>query len=99
MIQPPDTETIPLSDFTRDATAAIRRLKESGQPEVLTIDGEPTVVVPDASSYQRLLDRLDRLETIEAIRQALDEVARGEDVPAEEVFAELRAEFGLPDEE
>jgi hypothetical protein len=29
----------------------------------------------------------------------LDEVARGEDVPAEEVFAELRAEFGLPDEE
>ena len=97
MIEAP--ETTPLSDFTRDAAAAIRRLKETGQPEVLTVDGEPAVVVQDASSYQHLLDRLDRLETIEAIRQALDEVARGEDVPAEEVFAELRAEFGLPDEE
>ncbi len=98
MIESPETTT-PLPEFTRDAAAAIRRLRDTGQPEVLTVDGEPAVVVQDAKSYQQLLDRLDRLETIEAIRQALDEVARGEDVPAEEVFAELRAEFGLPDEE
>ena len=98
MIESPETTT-PLGEFTRDAATAIRRLKETGRPEVLTIDGEPAVIVQDASPYLHLLDRLDRLETIEAIRQALGEVARGEDIPAEEVFAELRAEFGLSNED
>src|SRR3712207_7362838 len=48
MIEPP--EVTPLSDFTRDAAAAIRRLKETGQPEVLTVDGKPAVVVQDAAA-------------------------------------------------
>lgn len=98
MIEPPETTT-PLSDFTRDADAAIRRLKETGQPEVLTVDGQPAIVVQDIAAYQGLLDALDRLEAIQAIRQALDEVARGEDLPFEDVAAELRAKYGLRDDE
>ena len=49
MIESP--ETTPLADFTRDAAAAIRRLKETGEREMLTIDGEPAVVVQDVASY------------------------------------------------
>ena len=94
MIQPP--EATPLSDFTRDAAAAIQRLRETGQPEVLTVDGKAAVVVQDARSYQALLDALDRAEAIEGIRRGLESVARGEDWPAEEVFAELRARYDLP---
>lgn len=97
MIQPPETTT-PLSDFTRDAAAAIRRLKENGQPEVLTVDGKPALVVQDVESYQRLLDALDRAEAIEGIRRGLESVARGESIPIEEAFVQLRAEFGLRDE-
>jgi len=97
MIESPETTT-PLAEFTRDAAAAIRRLQESGQPEVLTVDGEPAVVVQDVESYQRLLDALDRAEAIEGIRRGLESVARGEDIPIEEAFAELRAEFGLREE-
>jgi len=45
-----------LSDFQRNARAHIKRLNTTGQPEVLTIDGEAQVLVQDAASYQKLLD-------------------------------------------
>jgi PHD/YefM family antitoxin component YafN of YafNO toxin-antitoxin module len=94
------TETgTPLADFARDAEAAVRRLKDTGEPEVLTVDGEDAAVIMDVRAYQRLLDRLDYLETVKAIREALAEVARGEDVPFEEVEAELRAKYGLTADE
>ena len=96
MIEPLETTTT-LAEFTRDADAAIRRLKETGEAEVLTVDGKPAVVVQDVKSYQRLLDALDRAEAIEGIRRGLEEMRRGEGIPAEEVFAELRAEYDLPD--
>lgn len=95
MIEAP--ETTPLSDFTRDAAAAIRRLKATCQPEVLTVDGQPAVVVQEVHAYWQILDRLDRLEAIEGIRRGLEEMRRGEGIPAEEVFAELRAKYDLPE--
>ena len=97
MIQPPETTT-PLAEFERDPEATIQRLKNTGQPEVLTVDGKPAVVVQDVKSYQRLLDALDRAEAIEGIRRGLEEMRRGEGIPAEVVFAELRAKYDLPDE-
>jgi PHD/YefM family antitoxin component YafN of YafNO toxin-antitoxin module len=97
MIHPPDTKT-PLSDFTRDADAAIQRLKASGQPEVLTVDGKPAVIVQDVESYQKLLDELDRAQAIEGIRRGLESAARGEGIPIEEAFAELRAKYGIREE-
>jgi hypothetical protein len=41
-----------------------------------------------------MLERLDRIETLEAIRQGLEEAERGESTPAREVFPELIAEHG-----
>ena len=96
MIHPP--ETTPLSDFTRDGDAAIQRLKASGQPEVLTVDGEPAVIVQDVESYQKLLDELDRAQAIEGIRRGLESAARGEGIPIEKAFAELRAKYDIREE-
>ena len=93
MIQPP--AAIPLTDFTHDATATIKRLVQTRLPEVLTVDGKPAVVVQDVLSYQRLIDRLNYLLTIEGIRLGQELAARGETVPAEEVFARVRAKYGL----
>ncbi len=96
MIEPP--EATPLADFTRDAAAVIRRLRETGQPEVLTVDGKPAVVVQDVKSYQRLLDTLDRAQAIEGIRRGLESMRRGEGRPVEEAFADLRAKYDAPGE-
>ena len=47
----------------------------------------------DAKSYQRLLDLADRLETIQAVKEGLDSVARGEGRPMDDAFNALEAEL------
>lgn len=84
-----------LTEFKRNSTEAIKRLKETGQPQILTVNGHAEVVVQDVASYQRLLDRAERAEAIEGIRRGLESAARGEGRPAEEIYAELRERHGL----
>ena len=62
---------------------------------VLTVNGKAEVVVQDAKSYQTMTEQLERVETLEAIRQGLEEAERGEGRPAREVFAELSAKHGI----
>ena len=46
-----------LSDFKRNTAPLLERMEESGQPLVLTVNGKAKLVVQDAASYQKLLDR------------------------------------------
>lgn len=79
----------PLADFQRHAPEFLRRLKQSGQPLVLTVEGKAEIVVQDAGSYQRLLDLTERLETIEAVKEGLASIDRGEGRPLEDIFDDL----------
>ncbi len=88
-----------LTDFKRNTAEAVEHLKRTGQPQVLTVNGKAAVVVQDAEAYQQLLDQIDRAEAIEGIRRGLESVARGEGLPMEEVFAELRAKYRASDGE
>jgi PHD/YefM family antitoxin component YafN of YafNO toxin-antitoxin module len=78
-----------LSDFQRNAKAFVRRLRRFRRPSVLTVNGRAVLVVQDATSYQDLLDRLQRAETLAAIREGLDDAARGEGRKAADVLQEL----------
>jgi hypothetical protein len=42
----------------------MQQLRESGRPMVVTVNGNAQVVVQDASSYQKLLDRVEAIEAI-----------------------------------
>jgi prevent-host-death family protein len=84
-------EVHPLVDFQKKAKGHLRRLNQTGKPEVLTVNGKPTVVVQDARSYQRLLDSVEQAEAIAGIKLGLKSLARSEGVPAKPVFARLRA--------
>jgi PHD/YefM family antitoxin component YafN of YafNO toxin-antitoxin module len=85
-----------LSDFQRRAREHIRRLKKSGRPEVLTVNGRAELVVQDAESYQALLDALERAETIAGIRVGLDSMARGEGEPAQKALETMRKKHRIP---
>jgi PHD/YefM family antitoxin component YafN of YafNO toxin-antitoxin module len=78
-----------LSNFKRNTSEFLEQLKESGKPIVLTINGRAELVVQDAGSYQRLLELTERLETIEALKPAIEEARAGKGELAEKVFAEL----------
>ena len=84
-----------LTDFQRNAREHIRRLRQSGRPAVLTVNGRAEVVVQDAQAYQDLLDRLDRAEAIVGINRGLVSMRRGEGRDAEAGLDELRAELGI----
>ena len=49
----------------------------------------------DAEIYQEMADRLYRLDTLAAIREGLASAERGEMKDAEQVFAEMKAKYGL----
>lgn len=64
-----------LSNFKRNTAKFVKKMKKSGSPVVLTVNGKAQVVVQDAESYQRLLERIEQTEIIEGIRRGLDDVA------------------------
>jgi len=85
-----------LSDFQRRTREHIRRLKRTGRPEVLTVNGKAELVVQDAESYQELLDAVDRAEAVAGIRRGLDSVADGQGTPAAEAIGRVRKKHKIP---
>ncbi len=85
-----------LSDFKRNTTEFVREMKESGKPVVLTVNGRSELVVQDATSYQKLLELVDRLEAIEGIKRGLEEADRGEGVTLEEFDKGMRRKYEIP---
>ena len=83
-----------LSEFKRNTAEFIKRLEETGAPVLLTVNGKPRLVVQDAASYQRIRELLDQAETIEAIRQGLEDVARGRTVSLPEFERRMRKQIG-----
>ena len=58
---------------------------------VLTTNGKAELVVQDAKSYQRLIERAGKVEVFEALRVAVEELKAGKGRPISEMFAEMDA--------
>jgi len=82
-----------LSDFKRNTVDLLHRLRKTGHPLVLTINGKAELIVQDAEAYQALLDRV---EAIEGIQRGLADVKAGRTKPARQVLARLRRKHGIP---
>ena len=86
-----------LTTFRRRSRDFIKQLKKSKRPVVLTVKGKAEAVVQDAAAYQRLLDIAARADSMEGIRQGLEEARQGKGRPVRQFFAEFRAKHGIPD--
>jgi hypothetical protein len=51
-----------LTDFAKNTKAHIKRLKRTGRPELLTVNGKAEVVVQNATAYQNLIESLEKLK-------------------------------------
>jgi prevent-host-death family protein len=51
-----------LTDFNRNTKAHLKRLRRTGRPELLTVNGKAEVVVQSASAYQRLLNLVQQMK-------------------------------------
>ena len=69
MIRPTDIHT--LDSFRRKTKQHVERLQETGRPEVLTVNGKPSVVVQDAAAYELQMEKVEVLEALaESVKQA-----------------------------
>jgi prevent-host-death family protein len=78
-----------LSHFKRNTAEVMDHLKETGNPVVLTVNGEAKIVVQDAQAYQRLLDLADKTEMLEFLEASRKDMEAGRTVPAKEFLESL----------
>ena len=79
-----------------DTARYIDEAAAAGRPIRVRIDDRPALVVEDERTYQMIWELVDRLETVEAVREGLQQMERGEGRPAEEFFEEMRQKYGIP---
>ena len=94
MISLKDIES--LTAFKRNTNEYVRKMKKSGAPLVLTVNGKAEIVVQDAESYQRMLELLDRAETVEALREGLESVRQGKTMSLDQFDKEMRKKIRAP---
>lgn len=84
-----------LSDFQRHTREHMERLRTTGRPALLTVNGKAAVVVQDAEAYEKLLAEVESARIAEMIRQGLESVDRGEPgIPAAEARERIRRGAG-----
>jgi hypothetical protein len=85
-----------LTDFKRRTAEFRDRLRKSGQPEVLTVDGRAELVVQDAAAYEKLLADVEFARTIKGIADGLADSNAGRYKSYEAFDREFRKRFKLP---
>jgi PHD/YefM family antitoxin component YafN of YafNO toxin-antitoxin module len=89
------TDIHPLSDFQRNPEEHIQELKATGRPAVLTVDGQPEIVVQCADAYRRLIEDQELLESIRGISRGMEQAKRGEGKPMREFLESVAREHGI----
>jgi prevent-host-death family protein len=84
-----------VTEFQRNIKDYVGRLKEKKTPLVLTVNGRAELVVQDAESYQLILERLERAETLASIRRGIEQFDQGQGIPLDKAEERLRKKHGF----
>jgi PHD/YefM family antitoxin component YafN of YafNO toxin-antitoxin module len=84
-----------LTDFTRNSRKHVQRLKHSGKPEVLTVNGQAEVVVQSAESYQQLVEDAELARSLRVIRKSIEQAKMKQGRPMREFIEELAKEHDI----
>ncbi len=84
-----------VTEFQRNIKGYVGLLKKKKTPLVLTVNGRAELVVQNAESYQEILERLERAETVAAIRRGMEQFDSGEAVSLEGAEKKLRKKHGF----
>jgi prevent-host-death family protein len=80
-----------IGEFERHAPGALRRLRESGQPVVLTSGGQPAAVLLTPEEFGRLTEQ-HRFQR--ALDEGLADAAAGRFIEDDDLDREMDREFG-----
>ena len=75
-----------MTTFKRNSSGLMKRMKKTGRPLVLTINGKTEAIILDASAYRDVAEQLD---TIASIRRGLAQAKKGTGHSVDVVFDDL----------
>ena len=81
-----DEDIRPLSEFRAGVATFVKQIHETRRPMVLTQRGSGVAVLVDVHEYERMQERL---EILEEIYKAEEQLAAGDGVPHEEAKARV----------
>jgi prevent-host-death family protein len=84
-----------LSECKRKTLQLVRKLKRTGKPLILTRNGKAEIVVLDAAYYGRIREALDRIETLEGIREGIEDITAGQMLSLEDARKEVAKKYGV----
>src|SRR5579864_1744006 len=79
-----------LTDFQRNTKAHLKRLRATGRPEVLTVNGRAELIVQNAAAYEETLD------AIRGIQRGLEGMKAGTGKPARKALKQIRRKHKIP---
>ena len=80
----------PLSDFVRNAKARLAKMKKTGEPAILTVNGAAEAVVLSADAYEKLVEEMENQKTNAIAANVLLEMFHSGQITAEELKAQLK---------
>jgi hypothetical protein len=78
-----------LTDFQRNTKTHLKRLKATGRPEVLTVNGKAELIVQNAAAYEETLD------AIRGLQRGLEEMKARTGKPARKALEQNRAKHKI----
>ncbi len=85
-----------LSTFKRNTNELLEQMKQTGEPIILTVNGKAELVVQDATSYQKLLEQIEKLEIIAGVRKGLKDIEAGRTNSLEEFRQQIQRKYDIP---
>ena|ERR1700722_8978995 len=79
-----------LAEFFENPAETLDRLKESSEPEVLTIDGKARAILLSPAAYDDMAKQILLSRDMTVIQIALQELAEGKGRDVDECFDEIR---------
>lgn len=89
----PDTRS--LSHFLENPSEIVAQLKQTGEPVVLTIDGQAELVIQEVAAYRKLHQIAEEARVLEGIHQGLEDMAAGRILTLEEGKAHAHVRRGI----
>ena len=91
----PQTQT--LDQFKKLPSAALSKMKAGGEPWTLTYAGKTQLVVQDAKAYAKMVERMEYLESVAAIKQGVADVQAGRVYTLTQVRKMLKKKYEIAD--
>lgn len=82
--------SLSLSEFQTNSQHYIAQMQENKKPIILTVNGQAQLVVQNAKAYQKLLDRVEYIETVLVLQEGIAEVKAGKAVPARDALQKIK---------